>query len=54
VGDVRLGAIGVDCPDPAELGDFYKNDLDLEVMFSSADLLALQGTGVLFDVRTHC
>ena len=36
VGDVRLGAISVDCPDPAGLGDFYKNVLGLEVMFSSA------------------
>ena len=46
--DVRLGAISVDCPDPALLGDFYKNVLSLEVMFSSEDFLALQGTGVLF------
>jgi hypothetical protein len=45
--NVRLGAIAVDCPDPAALGDFYKNVLDLEVMFSSADLVALQGAGVL-------
>jgi catechol 2,3-dioxygenase-like lactoylglutathione lyase family enzyme len=47
VGDVRLGAISVDCPDPAGLGDFYKNVLGLEVMFSSADFVALQGAGVL-------
>ena len=45
--DVRLGAISVDCPDPAVLGDFYKNVLSLEVMFSSEDFLALQGSGVL-------
>ena len=47
VGDVRLGAISVDCPDPAGFGDFYKNVLCLEVMFSSADFVALQGAGVL-------
>jgi len=42
-----LGAVSVDCPDPAGLGDFYKNVLDLEVMFSSADFVALRGAGVL-------
>lgn len=47
MGDVRLGAITVDCPDPAGLGDFYKDVLDLEVMFSSEDFVALQGAGVL-------
>jgi len=47
VGEVRLGAVSVDCPDPAGLGDFYKNVLDLEVMFSSADFVALRGAGVL-------
>jgi catechol 2,3-dioxygenase-like lactoylglutathione lyase family enzyme len=47
VGDVRLGAVSVDCPDPAGLADFYKNVLGLNVMFSSADFVALQGAGVL-------
>ena len=47
MGDVRLGAVSIDCPDPAGLGDFYKNVLDLEVMLSSADFVALQGAGVL-------
>ncbi|MDT5344262.1 MAG: hypothetical protein QOE52_3446 [Mycobacterium sp.] len=47
MGDVRLGAVSVDCPDPAGLGDFYKNVLGLNVMFSSADFVALQGAGVL-------
>lgn len=47
MGHVRLGAIAVDCPDPAGLGDFYKNVLGLDVMFSSPDLVALQGAGVL-------
>lgn len=47
MGEVRLGAIAVDCPDPIKLGDFYKNVLDLEVLSSSADLVALQGSGFL-------
>jgi catechol 2,3-dioxygenase-like lactoylglutathione lyase family enzyme len=47
VGDVRLGAVAVDCADPAELSDFYKDVLDLKVMFSSPDFVALQGAGVL-------
>lgn len=47
MGDVRLGAITVDCPDPSGLADFYKDVLDLEVMFSSEDFVALQGAGVL-------
>ena len=46
MGGVQLGAVTVDCPDPAGLGDLYKNVLDLEVMFSSADFVALQGAGV--------
>ena len=48
VADVRLGAVSVDCPDPAVLGEFYKNVLSLEVMFSSEDFLALQGTGDVY------
>jgi hypothetical protein len=47
VADVRLGAVSIDCPDPAVLGDFYKSVLSLEVMFSSEDFLALQGVGFL-------
>ena len=47
MGDVRLGAVTVDCPDPTGLGDFYKNVLNLEVMFSTANFVALQGAGVL-------
>ena len=47
VGDVRLGAVSVDCPDPAALADFYKNVLSLEVMFSSDNFVALHGAGIL-------
>lgn len=45
--DVRLGAVSVDCPDPAVLGDFYKDVLNVEVMFSSDEFVALQGASVL-------
>lgn len=45
--DVRLGAVSVDCADPAELSDFYRDVLDLEVMFSTPDFVALQGAGCL-------
>jgi catechol 2,3-dioxygenase-like lactoylglutathione lyase family enzyme len=47
VGDIRLGAVAVDCADPAELSAFYRDVLDLELMFSSSDFVALQGAGVL-------
>lgn len=46
-GDVRVGAVSVDCPDPAALAEFYKNVLDLEVMFASDEFIALQGAAVL-------
>jgi hypothetical protein len=46
-GDVRLGAVSVDCADPSGLAEFYRNILDLQVMFSSDDFVALQGAGVL-------
>ena len=46
MGNVRLGAIAVDCPNPVALSDFYRAVLDLEVAFSSADLVVLTGAGV--------
>ena len=45
-GDVRLGAVSVDCADPAALAEFYQNMLELQVMFASDDFVALQGAGV--------
>lgn len=47
LGTARLGAVSIDCPDPAALGDFYQQVLDLEVMFTSKDFVALKGAGVL-------
>ena len=46
MGNARLGAIAVDCADPAALSEFYRAVLDLEVVFSSADLVVLSGAGV--------
>lgn len=47
MGNARLGAIAVDCPDPAALGEFYRAVLDLELGFASADLVVLTGAGLL-------
>ena len=47
MGDVRLGAVALDCPDPEHLSAFYQAVLDLELLFSSADFVALKGAGVL-------
>lgn len=44
--DVRLGAVSVDCADPAGLAEFYQNMLELQTMFASDDFVALQGAGV--------
>ena len=45
-GDVRLGAVSVDCADPAGLAEFYQNVLDLQVLFAGDDFIALRGAGV--------
>jgi catechol 2,3-dioxygenase-like lactoylglutathione lyase family enzyme len=47
MGAVRLGAVALDCPDPEQLSAFYKAVLDLEVLVSSQDFVALKGAGVL-------
>ncbi|MGJ6121548.1 VOC family protein [Mycolicibacterium sp. Y3] len=44
---IRLGAVAVDCPDPAALGDFYREVLGLKVVLSTADVVALEGAGFL-------
>lgn len=45
-GTARLGAVSVDCPDPAALAEFYQKLLGLEVMFASEEFVALKGAGV--------
>jgi catechol 2,3-dioxygenase-like lactoylglutathione lyase family enzyme len=47
VGIARLGAVSIDCTDPTALGEFYRNVLGLEVMFTSENFVALKGAGVL-------
>lgn len=44
---IRLGAVAVDCPDPAALGDFYREVLNAKVVLSTPDLVALEGPGIL-------
>jgi len=46
MGNTRLGAIAIDCPDPIALADFYKDALDLEVALSSDELVVLSGASV--------
>jgi catechol 2,3-dioxygenase-like lactoylglutathione lyase family enzyme len=46
MGATRLGAIAIDCPDPAALAEFYRAVLDLQVGYSSPDLVVLTGAGV--------
>ncbi|HEY5024109.1 MAG TPA: VOC family protein [Acidimicrobiales bacterium] len=47
----RLAAVSLDGPDPAGLGAFYRELLDLEVFFESEDFVALKGAGVLLTVQ---
>lgn len=46
MGNARLGAIAIDCPDPGALADFYKDVLGMEVAMSSDELVVLRGAGV--------
>ncbi|RIS58760.1 VOC family protein [Mycobacteroides abscessus] len=43
----QLGAISIDCADPAALAQFYRQVLDLEVLFESEQFVALKGAAVL-------
>lgn len=53
---VRLGAVAVDCSNPALLAEFYKSVLGLEVTLSSPDLVVFKGIGyrTFPDIRTDC
>jgi catechol 2,3-dioxygenase-like lactoylglutathione lyase family enzyme len=44
---IRLGAVAVDCPDPAALGEFYRSVLGCKVVLSTPDVVALEGPGIL-------
>ncbi len=47
----KLAAVSLDTDDPAGLGDFYRQLLDLEVFFESADFVALKGAGILITMQ---
>jgi len=47
----RLAAVSLDTPDPAGLADFWRQLLDLEVMFESDDFVALQGAAVIITTQ---
>lgn len=47
----RLAAVSLDTDDPAGLADFYRQLLELRVMWESADFVALQGAGVALTMQ---
>jgi hypothetical protein len=48
---IRLAAVSLDAADPAELGAFWRQLLDLQEFFASDDFVALKGAGVLLTVQ---
>ncbi len=46
----RLGAVSLDSSDPTVLATFYRELLDLEVMFETESFIALKGAAVLLTV----
>ena len=52
----RLGAVSLDADDPATLAAFYRDLLELEVVFEGDDFVALKGAGIYLTtqrVATH-
>ena len=47
----RLGAVSLDGDDPHSLAAFWRELLELEVMFESEDFVALKGAGVLITTQ---
>ncbi|MEV6850404.1 VOC family protein [Actinoplanes sp. NPDC051411] len=47
----RLGAVALDAPDPARLARFYREVLDLQVVFENDSFVALKGAGVLLTIQ---
>jgi catechol-2,3-dioxygenase len=43
----RLGGVSLDADDPQSLAAFWRDVLELEVIFESEDFVALKGAGVL-------
>jgi len=48
---VRLGGVSLDGDDPKSLASFWRDLLELEVMFESEDFVALKGAGVLITTQ---
>lgn len=44
--DLRLGAVAIDCADPAALADFYRDLTGWPIAFSSEDFVALGRTAM--------
>ena len=49
--NARLGGVSLDGDDPKSLAQFWRDLLELEVMFESADFVALKGAGVLITTQ---
>ena len=47
----RLAAVSLDASDPAPVAAFYRDLLELEIVWDSADFVALKGAGVLITVQ---
>jgi hypothetical protein len=47
----RLGAVSLDGDDPKSLAEFWRDLLELEVMFEAEDFVALKGAGVLITTQ---
>ena len=47
----RLAAVSLDTSEPAVLADFYRQLLDLEVLFEADTFIALKGAAVLLTVQ---
>ncbi len=48
---IRLAAVSLDSDDPAELAAFWRELLDLTVMFESPDFVALEGADILLTTQ---
>ena len=47
----RLGAVSLDGDDPKSLAEFWRELLELDIMFESEDFVALKGAGVLITTQ---
>lgn len=47
----RLGAVSLDAPDPGRLARFYREVLDLEVIFENESFVALKGAPALLTIQ---